>query len=162
MTNIIGKTLVFIVAAAAAVATAGCGDTERTAYSRFEKIPGEGWRPDDVVAFEPWPLDSLEAAGNTYTMQLVLRYSSRCRLERLPAAVTVEDADRTLRDDTLVIGPGGDGAVSVREKYGVREVTAVLDPNVSLTDGYAVSVSPLLDPARTAGLLSVGIRLLRN
>ena len=44
----------------------------------------------------------------------------------------------------------------------MREVTAVLDPRVSLTDGYAVSVSPLLDPARTAGLLSVGIRLLRN
>ena len=76
--------------------------------------------------------------------------------------MTVEDADRTLRTDTLVIGPGGDGSVSVREKYGVREVTAVLDPRVSLTDGYAVSVSPLLDPARTAGLLSVGIRLLRN
>lgn len=161
MTNPVTAKLVFIIAAAAAM-LAACGDTERTAYSHFEKIPGDGWRPDDVVAFEPWPLDSTEAAHCSYTMQLVMRFSARCPLESLPAAVSVEDADRVLRADTMVIATEAGGNTSVREKYGVREVTMTLDPELRLTDGYAVSISPLLDPDRTAGMLDVGIRLLRN
>lgn len=161
MTNLAKLKIVFLSASVSIMASCGA-DTQRTAWSHFEKIPGGGWSPDDMVCFEPWPADSAEAAGSSYEMQLVFRYSTRCGLERLPAAVTVEDADRVISADTLVIANTPTDSTTVREKYGVREVTLTLGHDVRLTDGFSVSVSPLLDTGRTAGLLNVGLRLMRN
>lgn len=151
-----------LAAAVALVLTAACGKLDRTAYSHFEDIGGNGWDPAYVICFEPWPADSAEVSAERYDMELVTRSTMRKPLTRLPLAVTIEDADGTLRSDTIVIGDPKGPEMRLKERYGVRECTITLDENVRLTDGYSVSLSPLCEPSATSGLINVGIMLTRR
>lgn len=170
MTNRKCRQLVLQIAAVlSALAVCSCGNTDRPlrpSYSHFERIPTDGWDPTDIIQFEPWPLDSTETANNVYRMDLVLRYSARNSLESLPLALTIEDGNGETITDTIVIGNGPAGVRKPtwheRTQYGVREVTAGLQEHVRLSDGYAVSISPLIERNNTVGLLNVGLMLTRE
>lgn len=169
MTNRARRQLVLLTAALLlSVLAVSCGyrDDSYTVYSHFEKIGPDGWDPADIISFEPWPLDSAEAATSVYRMELVLRYSTRNSLDNLPLAVSIEDENGISHSDTIMAGSGGKRKsapeVTVRQQYGVREVTLPLQSEVRLTDGYAVNISPLIERSRTKGLLNVGIRLERK
>lgn len=140
-----------------------CGDSTRTAYSRFQDIGEAGWDPAGVLVFEPWPADSAEAATGRFKMELVMRYASRGIQSAIPVALTIEDENGVIRADTFAVGPGSPIAPALERKtFGVREWGITLDPDLRLTDGYAVTISTLAPRERTAGLLNVGLILKRN
>lgn len=154
---------VWLTAMLSALLVDACGESTRTAYSRFENIAKDGWDPADVLVFEPYPSDSTAAAPAGYEMTLVLRYSPRSNPMAVPVALMIEDETGVLRADTLAVGPGGsDVSYSERRTLGVREYALTLEPHLRLTDGYSVTISPLAPRERTAGLLNVGIILKRN
>lgn len=162
MTNRTLRFAVWIIVALTVLLGGACTTPDTVAYSHFEQIPTSGWDPVDVIIFEPWPMDSTEAAGSSYQMDMVLRYSARKALSQLPVALTIENEAGILRKDTMVLHtdshPNGDTG---RVMYGVREVTVPLERNLQLSEGYRISLSPLSPPETTEGLLNIGIILSR-
>ena len=159
--RIIGKTALVLTLSVLSMLVAACGDVDRTAYSHFEKIPSSGWDPADIIVFEPWPADSAEAAIQLYDMELVLRNTVRKPLARLPIALNIEDENGTLRSDTIIIGDPKGPQMRSKERYGVCETVLPLEKGLKLSEGFAVTVSPLSDAESSSGLLNIGIRLTR-
>lgn len=140
-----------------------CGAKDGTVvYSHFEDIGSPGWNPADVISFEPFPSDSLINKNDRYKLVLVLRSSSRHDISPFPISVLKEDENGTLSSDTIMIDPQRNPEISEREQYGIREITMTIDPKMILTDGYAVSLSPLARQEHTKGLLNVGIIMKRQ
>lgn len=150
-----------VCAAAAAgflmMACAACSGTAKPAYSHFEQIGPDGWDPYDLIVFEPWTADSADAFSHYFDFDLVLRYSVRMPIADLHLAVTFEDEDGVVSTDTLKVCYGAGGNAGIKSRYGVREARIALGRDISLRDGYAVSVSPVAVRERTAGLLNVGL-----
>lgn len=134
-----------------------CMRSENVLYSHFEQIGAEGWDPLDMLVFEPQPTDT--SAATTYRMDIVVRHSSRFDIRNIPLAVMIENSEGVVRSDTIVISPDGDGRTEAKERYGVREIRLTLDSALRLSDGYAVTLSPIVERERTKGLLNVGLIL---
>lgn len=138
--------------------------SEETVYSQFQNISPEGWDPNEVIAFEPWPADSLVKQEDFYGLNLVVRYSSRHETGVFPMLIALENEDGLLRSDTIIINVNDteNKASSIREQYGIRELTLEIDSLLKLKDGFAVSLSPLTQKEKTKGLLNLGIILKRK
>lgn len=136
--------------------------TRHPVYSHFEQISDSGWDPLDILEFRPWPADSANTPGDRYSLQLVMRHSSRFHIKKLPIVVTAEDFDGTLRSDTLIVGDSDRKGVSRGARYGVREFTVPLYDDVTLPEGYSVSISTLAPAAYSKGLLNVGLIMNRS
>lgn len=130
-------------------------------YYHFEDIGSSGWDPADVISFEPWPEDSTTAKDHIYRMELIFRSSARHDIKEIPIALVTENENGVITTDTVVVTPEkvGKRKVRTREKFGIRESRFTLRRRMRLTDGYAVSLSPLTEQKNTEGLLNVGLRL---
>ncbi len=136
-----------------------CTRRENVAYSHFEQIGTEGWDPLDIIVFEPMPTDSAAAATTTYRMDMVMRHSSRFHISDMPIAVMIEDERGVIRTDTIIIRQSDMEDMETKVRYGVCETRLTLDPALRLSDGYAVTLTPIAERERTKGLLNVGIIL---
>lgn len=143
------------------VVSCGKKDEGKLVYHHFEEIGSEGWDPADVISFEPWPADSATAKEHSYRVELMLRSSARQDIQEIPLAVVTEDESGIISKDTFLLTPYGTARFEVKnqESFGIREQSVILKNEFTLTDGYAVNISPLADQRSTEGLLNVGIRL---
>lgn len=155
------KMLTAFILSALVLLSCGRISNDRNRYIHFEQIDANGWSPEDFIIFQPWPEDSVSAGNSKYQIDLVLRYSSINQLESLPIAILIEDNERTIACDTVIAGHETEvpGVFSEKEQFGVREITLTIDRNVTLTDGFSVTLNPLLPQANTKGLLNVGLIL---
>lgn len=145
--------------------TSSCGNKEHgdTVYSHFSDIASNGWDPAEVIAFEPWPLDSINSKYDTYSIDMIFRVSSRHTVGDFPVALTIEDEDGIVSTDTVMIDLSNkNNSENIREQYGVLELRIPVASDFKLNDGYAVSVSPLAERERTRGLLNVGLIMSRK
>lgn len=154
--------LTTVILGLALLLAAACGEIGNTAYSQFYDIPKEGWMPTDVLVFEPATTDSAADFSVPVDVELVLRSSLRGAVRPLPLCVTVEEGDRQLSNDTLVIRPDAGGNVRRKEYPGVRETRVALRSGVRVTDGYSVSLSPLRETDEPEGLLTVGLVMTKS
>lgn len=134
-----------------------CVEMERPAWSQFAEINSDGWDPVDILIFEPEPYDTLVPPGCRYDFDVVIRSSARSDIQKLPVAVCVEDEDHVIRTDTLVLFDPTGPAISSRRNYGVRESSFRLISGQRLSDGFSITLSPLLDASASRGLLNIGI-----
>lgn len=134
-----------------------CVEIEHPAWSKFAEINSEGWDPVDILVFEPEPYDSLVPPGRRYDFDVVIRSSARSDIQKLPVAVCVEDEDHIIMSDTLVLFDPAGPSITSRRNYGVRESSFRLISGQKLSEGFSVSLSPLLDASASRGLLNIGI-----
>lgn len=158
MTNPLSGANVFLSAALVSLSLVACNDSTQVAYSHFEDIVTSGWDSADVVSFEPWPSDSLDAAKYAYNMELVFRWSVRKVDTDIPLVVSFENSNGVLKNDTIILNTNSSNK-SVKEKYGIGETSLTLSSDLRLTEGYTISVYPLLEREYNRGLLNVGLVL---
>lgn len=144
----------------AIVTLTGCDRTARTAYTHFEEIGAEGWDKSDPLIFEPWPKDSLEVATQFYDLDALVRYSRRASGE-FPMVVYVENAERTLSTDTVIVKLSDSSGRSVGKGAGVCTVTIPISRHTRLTEGYSITLHPLTSASHSKGVLNVGVIMTR-
>ncbi len=125
-------------------------------YVKFESIT-DGWGPLDLLVFEPTAPDSLPLTGSGYDIDLTLRYSTRLPVSDFPLVVTMEDENGQLSCDTLIVPAASGKGARISTHYGVREVSVPLKSNVTLTDGFALTLAPLSDRRLTESLRAAGV-----
>lgn len=137
-----------------------CTPADAPAWSKFENIPGGGWSPERQISFNPWPADSTAARTHRYDVVLSVRFSRRHHLKSLPLAISVEDDRHQIALDTLSIPLAApSGRPLGRESLGVCQVDTTLARNVALTEGYCVSLMPIMPAKHSEGILNVGLSL---
>lgn len=136
----------------------GCVRKGAPSYSHFEEIPASGWDPLDVLVFEPAAFDTTAAPGTRYDITLVMRCSGRHKPSAMPVAVTLEDANGTLRTDTLTIDHSAPSEhMSKRSAYGVTELRIPLYSGIPLTEGLTLSLENFRKKESTKGVLNIGV-----
>lgn len=136
----------------------GCDNGKAPSYSHFEEIPSTGWDPLDVLTFEPMPHDSTESRHTNYDLSLVIRHASRHRIASMPIAVTIEDDNGTVSTDTIIIDTEShDSHTHITTRYGITELHIPICSNVTLTEGYNISLESFREKSSTIGLLNIGL-----
>lgn len=131
-------------------------------YSHFETINSSGWDPADVIFFEPWPADSVVTNQSVFSLDMVVRSSSRHELPSFPLQITMEDENGVIKNDTLMIDLNQGNKENTKENPGIKEIRLNLEQSLMLKEGYAVSISPLTQKSKTKGLLNIGLILKRQ
>lgn len=137
----------------------GCRNVRDTLYAAYADIPSSGWNPAEPVIFQPFPADT-SLVGEKMTLILCARYRTSKPLPPLPLLVSIEDEKEVMRNDTLFLRTfNSDGNPIAKGVLGIAEVTDTLLHDFTLEKGLSVSISPLLPPIDSAGLLNIGIKL---
>lgn len=138
-----------------------CGASDPADYIRFESIT-DGWDPLDVLVFEPVTRDSVPIKGDGFDIDLMLRYSTRLPVSDFPLTVTLEDENGIIRCDTVIVPAASGNGADIHTSYGIREVSMQLCRNVTLADGFSLSLAPLSDRSLTESLRSCGVLFRRK
>ena len=156
------RRLIGIISVAAMLLMMGSCENEprRVVYTHFEEIGLDGWAPTDIIVFEPMPADSTLSPRQHFDLNLIVRYSKRsCRGEHIPLAVSYEDERGTLRQDTIDVGMQTPQAEEAKEMHGTYEVRIPLERSFTLSEGYAVTLTPLVAQDISKGILNIGLIL---
>lgn len=156
------RRLIGIISVAAMLLMMGSCENEprRVVYTHFEEIGLDGWAPTDIIVFEPMPADSTLSPRQHFDLDLIVRYSKRsCRGEHIPLAVSYEDERGTLRQDTIDVGMQTPQAEEAKEMHGTYEVRIPLERSFTLSEGYAVTLTPLVAQDISKGILNIGLIL---
>ncbi|MGN0238112.1 MAG: hypothetical protein ACI4AK_08545 [Lepagella sp.] len=156
------RRLIGIISVAALLLMMGSCENEprRVVYTHFEEIGLRGWAPTDIIVFEPMPADSIMLSRQRYDLDMIVRYSKRiCRGEHIPLAVGYEDERGTLRQDTIDVGMQTPQAEEAKEMHGTYEVRIPLERAFTLSEGYAVTLTPLVAQDISKGILNIGLIL---
>ena len=142
---------------------ASCNRAEKVAYSDFVAFGEDGWDPLCVVGFTPYPADSLAPPGERFDLILTLRYSPRDLSQSIPLEITEEDENGITDTERITIKLCDDKGEPLGKKgIALYEISDTLRRNISLPDGYALSVSSLSPPENTLCLRNLGITLTRR
>ncbi len=155
-----GIRLIGIISGAALLLMMGSCQNEprRVVYTHFEEIGLDGWASTDIIVFEPMPADSILSPGQHYNLDMIVRYNKRsCRGVHIPLAVSYEDERGTLRQDTIDVGMQTPQAEEVKEMPGTYEVRIPLERAFTLSEGYAVTLTPLVAQDISKGILNIGL-----
>lgn len=138
----------------------GCRRVDSTVYSRYERIPEEGWDPAEYITFMPYPADSLLNPSDRFNVYLHVRYNTSKASGPLKMILLTEDDEGLSRSDTLSIPlfspsgrPLGKGS---RLLY---ETTLPVAHDIPITPGLLVTMKSISPAARSAGILNVGLSL---
>ncbi len=135
-------------------------EPRRVVYTHFEDIGLQGWASTDIIVFEPMPADSTMSPRQQYDLDMIVRYSKRsCRGEHIPLAVSYEDERGTMRQDTIDVGMQTPQAEEAKEMHGTYEVRIPLERSFTLSEGYAVTLTPLVAQDISKGILNIGLIL---
>lgn len=137
----------------------GCMKSDAPVYSHFEELGADGWRPADMLLFEPVPVDSDFVGAPRCDMHLVIRRSARAERHDIPLAIAIEDESGFTLTDTIIVNAEGMGPDKWRTDYGVQQTDRVIARGVRPAPGLSVTVSPLAPKHTTRGLLNVGLVL---
>lgn len=151
-----------VLSAAILALTSSCVHIDAPAWSHFYEVGNDGWSPEDILVFEPISEDSTGFHAQSYDFTLILRSSTRHPIERLPVAVTAEDANGAIISDTIIIDSADKSRIDTRRSFGVTETTLTLMENERVGDGFLITVAPLLEADESRGLLNVGIEMREN
>ena len=132
-------------------------------YSKFYDFGSDGWNPAECLEFNPWPADSVMNVGDKYDLILSLRYSGKCRLSRLP--IRIEQVSLSLSPDTTFLEiplTTEKGTRRGKGSYTIYEVSDTIARNITLTEGYTITLFNPLDAQSTSGITNIGLILSRT
>lgn len=155
--------LIICVASFVALASS-CTRSIPAAYSEFADIPESGIPLDAEYEFTPVPLDSTEVGNGRFDLILVVRYSNRLKARSVILNVEEISLDDMSPDSTSVDLAlfGDDGRPLGLGNYGIYEISDTLRRNISIPEGYSVTISSPMLPESTTGIKSLGLILSRS
>ncbi len=143
-------------------------------WSSSEKVPSDGWLPDEFVqfdldpsAYDPKPANrfaelTARAVGDTaerhlgvYHATLAIRYLEDCNVSELRLAVEKAGLDEPLRNDTIRIPLfRNDGKPAGKGRFGIYETSLKLYP-FTISNGTTVSFSPVAAKDTVRGITDI-------
>lgn len=154
------KSVIFAVALLFGVLLCGCRSDTQPKWIHFENVDSNGWSREHPMTFMPYPEDSAEIRHSRYDIDLILRYGSRHPLKSVPMAIEFENDKGTLRVDTLSVALANQSGQHLGKfSNGIYTLEIPLAKAQTLSEGYSISLQPLMEAEHTRGLLNVGIRL---
>lgn len=154
------KTAVLILLAAL-TALCSCTRISGVRYAEFVDIPSGGIPSGWVYDFNPADADSTLCTSGPLDVILVLRYARDCASRQVILDIEQTSLAQARPDSARVTVSlfGNDGKPLGNGTYGIYEIQDTVARNVSVTDGYQISLSSPLPSSSTAGIKSVGIVL---
>lgn len=137
----------------------GCNnDDALPVYSCYVDIDPAGWNRLDNVEFEIMHRDSTPIVGNGYDIMLNVRHTSSYRYRNLALAIETVDVEGVQTVDTISIPISNSaGKWEGRGSYGIYETSTILKKDVSIPEGYTISVSPAMNENPLTGIVNTGI-----
>lgn len=150
-----------IAAMLTAIASCSGGEEAIPSYNHFENLGDEGWKAQEMLIFEPWPADSAEAKEAVYNLDMTLRHAMRKTPSAMPLVVIIEDEERIVLTDTLIIN-AADKTFKKTERYGVAEINVPIAKKLKLSEGMQVCLIPLLKTGQSRPYCNVGLTLKKS
>lgn len=145
---------------AAALMATGCRRVEDVAYSDFRSFGSEGWDPETILSFAPWPMDSVVMPHDRFDMVLTIRYTPHPGVSVIPIEITEEDENGVTANRRINVRlRKSDGTPRGHRDISLYEISDTIRRRFVLPQGYLVELTSLSPPDNTAGLKNIGISL---
>lgn len=140
-----------------------CRRVNDVVWSQYQDIPETGWDYINVLGFSPWPTDSINGPDDRYTLTMNIRFPAGFEERTISIIARAEDDNKELFSDTLSLPilppptqPTGRGG------YAIYESIDTIASGLKLTPGFFVELQSLSPQKLTAGILNVGISLVKE
>jgi len=147
-----------------AVFATACHNISRIDYSSFVEFPEEGMPQSWEFDFNPTASDSAMVISGHHDIVVVTRYTKACTSRSIILNIEEISFSRA-KPDTFSLEIklfSNEGVPLGKGIYGVYEIADTIRRNVSVDNGYSISLSSPLPREKTVGIKALGIVLPRN